>query len=104
MPQLVPLALHAPHLPGITNLGFLARSASSYSTIITPWSAVSESGTGTGYYPVPSGFSAPDTGCLIEFRKTSNTGELIAVVAVEPIPTQLDRQISSREPRYGWPA
>lgn len=104
MPQLVPLALYAPSLPGITNLGFLARSASAYATVLSPWVAVSESPSGSGYYPVLAGYSAPDTGCLVEFRLASNTGQLIAAIAVDPIPTQLDRQISSREPRYGWPA
>jgi hypothetical protein len=86
MPQAVPLALVAPTRPGLTNVGYLVRSASAYNTILTNWTAVSEQGTNTGYYPVTSVVSVPDAGAIVEFRQTSNTGTFLSAVTVDPVP------------------
>jgi hypothetical protein len=86
MPQAVPLALVAPTRPGLTNVGYLVRSASDYNTILTNWTAVSEQGTNTGYYPVTSVVSIPDAGAIVEFRQTSNTGTFLSAVTVDPVP------------------
>jgi hypothetical protein len=64
----------------------LVRSASAYNTILTNWTAVSEQGTNTGYYPVTSVVSVPDAGAIVEFRQTSNTGTFLSAVTVDPVP------------------
>ena len=87
MPQLVPAALVAPTRPGLTDVGYLVRSASSYSTILTNWTAVAEAGSSTGYYPVLSTISVPDAGCIIEWRRASNSGTFLSAVTVDPVPS-----------------
>ena len=87
MTQAVPLALVAPSKPGLANVGFLVRSAATYNTILTNWTAVAEAGTNTGYYPVLSTVEVPDAGALIEFRQSSNTGTFLSAVTVDPVPT-----------------
>lgn len=87
MPQAVPLALVAPTRPGLTDVGYLVRSAANYSTILTNWTAVAEVGSSTGYYPVQGTISVPDAGCIIEFRRASNTGTFLSAVTVEPVPS-----------------
>jgi hypothetical protein len=64
----------------------LVRSASAYNTILTNWTAVSEQGANTGYYPVTSVVSVPDAGAIVEFRQTSNTGTFLSAVTVDPVP------------------
>lgn len=87
MTQLVPVALVAPTRSGLTDVGYLVRSAANYATILTNWTAVAEAGSSTGYYPVLSTISVPDAGCLIEFRRVSNSGTFLSAVTVEPVPS-----------------
>ena len=87
MPQAVPLALVAPTRPGLADVGYLVRSAANYATILTNWTAVAEAGSNTGYYPVQGTISVPDAGCLIEFRRASDSGTFLSAVAVDPVPS-----------------
>lgn len=110
MPQTVPASLVAPARPGLS-LGYqlLNTDLSQYQAFTI--AGVSESAPGS--YVVSSGVTAPDSGGYIRWAVSSggDLGEVLAVGVIPPAPALatdprlafLDRSISSRMPRSGWP-
>jgi hypothetical protein len=110
MPQTIPASLVAPTRPGLA-VGYrvLNPNLSQYSAFTI--SGVSESAPGN--YIVSGGAVAPDNGGYIQWG-VNNGGALGEVLAIAVIPAApalatdsrlsfLDRAISSRSPRHGWP-
>lgn len=113
MTQTLAATLIAPSRPDLTLAYRVVNlNLSAYSGYLT--TGVTQSASGSGLYRVSGGIVAPDQGGFIEwwFLVSSSPTELIAIAPIPPAPalasdtrfTFLDRAISSREPRYGWPA
>jgi hypothetical protein len=94
-------------------VGYLIRSLSGSLITAFTTSGVVEQGTATGYYRVSGGVSVPDEGAIAEFylSVSGTPGAFLSAVTIDPASVSpgdsrlafLDRAISSREPRYGWP-
>jgi len=111
MAQVLPASLYAPARPGLA-IGYrlLTTALIEYAPFTT--TGVSESAPGN--YVVSSGVSAPDAGGYIQWGLPDGGGGLGDVLAVGVILAApalatdnrlsfLDRAISSRMPRSGWP-
>jgi hypothetical protein len=111
MTQLIPAALVAPARPGlIVGYRLLTTALAQYAPFTT--TGVSESAPGN--YLVSGGITAPDDGGYIQWGLPDGQGSLGEVLAVGVILAApalatdnrlsfLDRAISSRMPRSGWP-
>ena len=110
MPQIIPAALVAPARPGLT-VGYrlLTTALAEYSPFTT--TGVSENAPGNY---VVGGVTAPDAGGYIQWGLSGGgggLGEVLAVGVILAAPALatdnrlsfLDRAISSRMPRSGWP-
>jgi len=110
MTQTIPAALVAPARPGLA-VGYrlLNTDLSQYSAFTI--SGVNESAPGN--YTVSGGVAAPDSGGYIQWgvNNAGALGEVLAIGVIAPAPALatdnrlsfLDRAISSRSPRHGWP-
>jgi len=110
MTQTIPAALVAPARPALA-VGYriLNPDLSQYSAFTI--AGVSESAPGN--YVVSAGVAAPDGGGYIQWGINNGgaLGEVLAVGVIAPAPALatdnrfsfLDRAISSRSPRHGWP-
>jgi hypothetical protein len=110
MPQTVPASLVAPARPSLA-VGYrvLNPNLSQYSAFTI--SGVSESAPGN--YAITGGAVAPDSGGYIQWGVNNGgaMGEVLAIAVILPAPALttdnrlsfLDRAISSRSPRHGWP-
>jgi hypothetical protein len=111
MTQLIPAALVAPARPGlIVGYRLLTTALAQYAPFTT--TGVSESAPGN--YLVSGGVVAPDDGGYIQWGLPGGgggLGEVLAVGVILAAPALatdnrlsfLDRAISSRMPRSGWP-
>jgi hypothetical protein len=110
MTQTLPASLYAPGRPGVT-VGYqlLNPDLTQYQAFTI--SGVSESA--PGQYVVSAGVIAPDNGGYIRWAIATGgaLAEVLAVGVILPAPALasdnrlsfLDRAISSRMPRSGWP-
>ena len=110
MTQTLPASLYAPGRPGLT-VGYqlLNPNLTQYQAFTI--AGVSESA--PGQYVVSAGVTAPDSGAYIRWAVSTGgaLGEVLAVGVILPAPALasdnrlsfLDRAISSRMPRSGWP-
>jgi len=110
MTQTLPASLYAPGRPGLT-VGYqlLNPNLTQYQAFTI--AGVSESASGN--YVVSAGVTAPDNGGYIRWAVSTGgaLGEVLAVGVILPAPALasdnrlsfLDRAISSRMPRSGWP-
>lgn len=111
MPQTIPASLIAPSRVGLA-VGYrlLSPDLTEYAPFTT--SGVSESAPGN--YVVSGGVTAPDNGGYIQWGLPGGGGGLgevlaVGVILAAPALTTdnrlsfLDRSISSRMPRSGWP-
>jgi len=110
MTQTLPASLYAPGRPGLT-VGYqlLNTNLTQYQAFTI--AGVSESA--PGQYVVSAGVIAPDNGGYIRWAIAAGgaLAEVLAVGVILPAPTLasdnrlsfLDRAISSRMPRSGWP-
>jgi hypothetical protein len=110
MTQTLPASLYAPGRPGLT-VGYqlLNTNLTQYQAFTI--AGVSESA--PGQYVVSAGVIAPDNGGYIRWAIAAGgaLGEVLAVGVILPAPVLasdnrlsfLDRAISSRMPRSGWP-
>lgn len=111
MPQIIPASLVAPARPGLA-IGYrlLTKALTEYAPFTT--TGVSENAPGN--YVVSSGVTAPDDGGYIQWGLAAPGGGLgdvlaVGVILAAPALTSdnrlsfLDRAISSRMPRSGWP-
>ena len=111
MPQTIPASLIAPARPGLT-VGY--RLLTTALTQYAPFTTTGVSESAPGNYVVSSGVTAPDSGGYIQWglpARGGGLGEVLAVGVILAAPALaadnrlsfLDRAISSRMPRSGWP-
>jgi len=111
MPQTIPASLIAPARPGLA-IGY--RLLTTALTQYAPFTTTGITESAPGNYVVSSGVTAPDNGGYIQWGLAATgggLGEVLAVGIILPGPALatdnrlsfLDRAISSRMPRSGWP-
>jgi hypothetical protein len=111
MTQVIPASFYTPGSPGLT-VGY--RLLTTALTEYAPFTITGVSESAPGNYLVSSGVTAPDAGGYIQWGLPDGgggLGEVLAVGVILPAPalaadnrlSYLDRAISSRMPRSGWP-
>lgn len=111
MPQIIPASLIAPARPGLA-IGYRLLTAAL--TEYAPFTSTGVSESAPGNYLVGGGVVAPDDGGYIQWGLAATgggLGEVLAVGVILAAPALatdnrlsfLDRAISSRMPRSGWP-